>query len=199
MWFHKRFDFYRMLSQQAQKSEEGLKLLCEFVKEPSKERGEKVEEAETQADELRRLLIDALNRTFVTPFDREDIFALSRTIDDMIDYAKSTVEEMVLFKAKTNDHVKKMADALYQASKHITLAVEGLREMRPAIQEHIIRAKKTENLMEHLYREALVELFNDKDVVNLLKMREIYRHLNNAADRGDEAANILSDIWVKNT
>lgn len=199
MWFHKRFDFYKMLLDQAQKSEEGLKLLCEFVQEPTKERGEKVENAETQADELRRSLIDALNRTFVAPFDREDIFALSRTIDDMIDYAKSTVEEMMLFQARTNAHVKKMADALYQASKHITLGVEGLREMRPEMQEHIIRAKKTENLMEHLYREALVDLFNDKDVVNLLKMREIYRHLNNAADRGDEAADILSDIFVKNT
>jgi len=92
-----------------------------------------------------------------------------------------------------------MADALYQASRHVTFAVEGLRKMSPDIQEHIIRAKKAENLMEHLYRETLVELFKDKDVINLLKMREIYRHLNNAADRGDEAADIISDILVKNT
>jgi predicted phosphate transport protein (TIGR00153 family) len=199
MWFRKRFDFFQMLLDQARKSEEGLAYLCEFVSSPGEKLGKKVENAEEEADVLRRTLIDALNRTFVTPFDREDIFTLSRAIDDMVDYAKSTVEEMMLFQAKSNDHLKKMAEALYQASKHITLAVEGLRNMRPDIQEHIIRAKKSENLMEHLYRESLVELFKHKNVVNLLKMREIYRHLNNAADRGDEAADILSDILVKNT
>jgi predicted phosphate transport protein (TIGR00153 family) len=199
MWFRKRYDFYQMLLDQSRKTEEGLKLLCDFVKAPSKELGEKVETAEKQADELRRVLIDSLNRTFVTPFDREDIFSLSRAIDDVVDYANTTVYEMMLFQVGANEHVKKMAEALYQASKHITLAVEGLRTMGPSVQEHIIRAKKSENLMEHLYRETLVELFKDKDVINLLKMREIYRHMNNAADRGDEAADILSDILVKNT
>jgi uncharacterized protein len=199
MWFRKRYDFYKMLLDQARKTEEGLQLLCDFVKAPSKERGEKVETAEKQADELRRVLIDALNRTFVTPFDREDIFSLSRAIDDVVDYANTTVDEMMLFEVGPNEHLKKMTDALYQASKHLTLAVEALPAMGPTMQEHIIRAKKSENLMEHLYRETLVELFKDKDVINLLKMREIYRHLNNAADRGDEAADILSDILVKNT
>ena len=148
---------------------------------------------------MRRDLIDALNRTFVTPIDRGDIFALSGAIDDVVDYAKSTVEEMGLFQVDTNEHLKLMADALYQASQHITAAVKCLPDLGSKMQEHIIRAKKSENLMEHLYREALVELFKDKDVVKILKMREIYRHLNNAADRGDEAADILSDILVKNT
>ena len=94
----------------------------------------------------------------------------------MVDYANSTVEEMVLFQGQTNEHLKLMADALYQASQHITLAVKGLSDMPDKMQEHIIRAKKSENLMEHLYREALVELFKTTDVVTILKMREIYRH-----------------------
>lgn len=199
MWFHKRFDFYQMLLEQARMSEQGLKLLTQFVQTPNHELGQHVDTVEKQADELRRLLIEALNRTFITPFEREDIFALSRAIDDVVDYAKSTVEEMILFKVGTNDHLKKMAEALYAAAQHITLAVEGLRHMPDGVQEHIIRAKKSENLMEHLYREALVELFREKDVMEVLKLREIYRHLNNAADRGDEAADILSDILVKNT
>jgi len=199
MWFHKRFDFYRMLLDQSRKTEEGLRLLCAFVQKPSHELGLQVDAVESQADELRRLLIDALNRAFVTPIDREDIFALSRAVDDVVDYAKSTVEEMVLFKVGTNEHLKKMSEALYSAARHLTLAVEGLSRMPNGMQEHILRAKKSENLMEHLYREALVELFGGQDVMEVLKLREIYRHLNNAADRGDEAADILSDILVKNT
>lgn len=199
MWFHKRFDFFQMLSDQARMSEEGLELLRKFVQDPTEEAGMKVKEAEKKADELRRALIEALNRTFVTPIDREDIFSLSRAIDDMIDYANTTVEEMVLFQAPTNPHLKDMAEALYEGSRHIAQAVEGLRRIPNGIQEHIIRAKKSENRMEHLYREALVDLFKNPDVATILKMREIYRHLSNAADRGDEAADIISDILMKNT
>ncbi len=199
MWFRKRFDFYQMLLEQARKSEEGLQLLCDFVKAPSKELGDKVELAETEADELRRVLIDALNRTFVTPFDREDIFSLSRTIDDMVDYAKTTVEEMMLFGAPTDKFMVQMAEALVEGAREITSAVSSLRNMPDGMHAHIIKAKKSENRIEHLYREALAELFKTTDVVTIIKMREIYRHLSNAADRGDEAADILSDILVKNT
>ena len=92
MWFHKRFDFYQMLFDQARMSEEGLKQLCDYVRTPSEALGLKVEQTEKAADELRRTLIEALNLTFITPFEREDIFALSRSLDDMIDYANSTVE-----------------------------------------------------------------------------------------------------------
>jgi len=199
MWFRKRFDFYAMLLAQARMSEEGLRLLCNFVRTPTAEIGAQVDQTEKAADELRRVLIDALNRTFVTPFDREDIFSLSRTLDDMVDYANSTVEEMLLFQAPTNKHLHEMADTLFAGARHITFAVETLSRMPANMHEHIIRAKKEENRMEHLYREALAELFNTTDMVTIMKLREIYRHLSNAADRGDEAANILSDILVKNT
>src|SRR5437868_5837327 len=102
MWFRKRFDFYQMLLNQARLSEQGMQLLCEFVQHPDEVLARRVDELEKEADEQRRVLIDALNRTFVTPFDREDIFNLSRAIDDVIDYAKSTVEEMTLFQVQSN-------------------------------------------------------------------------------------------------
>jgi uncharacterized protein len=199
MWFRKRFDFYVMLLDQARMSEEGMKLLCDFVRTPTEATGNQVKQAEKNADDLRRRLIEAINRTLVTPFDREDIFALSRSLDDMIDYANSTVEEMMLFKAPTNAHLVKMSEALFEGAREITAAVESLRHMPNGLQDHIIKAKKSENRIEHLYREALAELFMTPDVVTIIKMREIYRHLSNAADRGDEAADILSDILVKNT
>jgi hypothetical protein len=199
MWFHKRYDFFGLLLEQARVTEDGLKLLVEFVEKPSGKLGIQVDQAEKRADEVRRRLIDALNRTFVTPLDREDIFSLSRAVDDMVDYAKSTVEEMVLFEVRPNQHLQKMATILYEGTQHITRAIASLGNMPGDIQNHIISAKKSENNMEHLYREALAELFKTPDVVTIIKMREIYRHLSNAADRGDEAADILSDILVKNT
>jgi len=199
MWFHKRYDFFGLLLEQARVTEEGLKLLVEFAQNPSENLGVQVDQAEKRADEVRRRLIDALNRTFVTPLDREDIFSLSRAVDDMVDYAKSTVEEMVLFQVHPNRHLQDMATVLFEGAQHITRAIASLAHMPGDIQGHIILAKKSENKMEHLYREALAELFKTPDVVTIIKMREIYRHLSNAADRGDEAADILSDILVKNT
>jgi hypothetical protein len=117
----------------------------------------------------------------------------------MVDYAKSTVEEMVLFQVKPNRHLPEMAIILFEGAQQITRAIASLAHMPGDIQNHVIQAKKSENKMEHLYREALAELFKTSDVVTIIKMREIYRHLSNAADRGDEAADILSDILVKNT
>lgn len=198
MWpFPERTDFYKMLSEQAYKVEEGMTALSDFAHDPSPEKGQRVHVIENEADELRRKLIAALNQSFVTPFDREDIFALSRVIDDICDYAKSTVDEMTLFGVGTNEHLKMMAETLHSAAQDIATAVRLMDKEPQAATEHIVRAKKTENKMEHLYREALVELFKNPDLLSIIKLREIYRHLSNAADRGDEAADIIGDILVK--
>lgn len=200
MWpFPPKRDFYKMLSDQAKKVEEGMEALYSFALEPSDEKGNKVNRIEEEADNLRRILIDELNRSFVTPIDREDIYTLSRTIDDICDYAKSTVEEMLLFDVGTNDYIKKMAETLYNASRDISAAVQLMKTHPQAANDHVVRTKKTENYMEHRYREALAELFKNTDVVSIMKLREIYRHLSNAADKGDEAANIIGDILVKTT
>ncbi len=192
-----KYDFYKLLHQQAEKTLEGLAALKEFIDEPSSARGMRVDDLEKEADDLRRIVINAINESLVTPIDREDIFGLSRAIDDMIDYAKTTVEEMVLFEVPTNDHLKKMAQSLFEAGEDIVKAVSHLQHKPRVAEEHLIRAKKTENFVEHLYRQALAELFKKNDVIAILKTRELYRHLSNAADRGDEAADIIGDILVK--
>src|SRR4051812_45646562 len=97
MWFHKRFDFFGMLLQQAMRAEQGMSMLCDFVRAPTPELAAEIKKVEAEADALRRQLIEALHRTFITPFDREDVFSLSRAIDDMVDYADTSAEEMVLF------------------------------------------------------------------------------------------------------
>lgn len=199
IFFPKKRDFFKMLKDQSSKTTEGMQALYDFVLDPTPEKEKRVETLEVEADDLRRTLILELNQAFITPIDREDIFALSRAIDDMIDYGKSTVEEMLLFKVTPNEYIKKMTSALLNASKEIDSAV-GLLASRPQdAAEHLIRAKKAENFVEHRYREALAELFNTDDAIQIIKMREIYRHLSNSADRGDEAADIIGDIIVKVT
>ena len=152
---------------------------------------------------MRRILIDELNRTFVTPFDREDIFSLSRSIDDVIDYADSTVMEMVILNVKSTPYMLRMASLLKDAAYEIWHAVQRLPKHPKVAIDHAQRAKALENRVEAVYREAVADLFSGPEdlhhVVEMLKMREVYRHLSNAADRGDEAANTIADIVVKKT
>lgn len=196
--FFKRIDFYKLLSDQANKTQEGLGALLEFVNNPSQDNGNRVSQLEEEADEIRRILIDDINRTFVTPIDREDIFSLSRSVDDVIDYAETTVEEMLILDIKPDAHIKQTVEILFEASRSIANAVKNIKEHPGVCIEHIIKAKKSEHKIERLYRQALAELFSTNDVIKILKTREVYRHLSNAADRVASAADVISDILVKN-
>ena len=187
-----------MLVEQAHKTMEGIEALRDFMSDISDYRADRVKQLEYEADEARRTLVEELNNSFVTPIDREDIYALSRAIDDMIDYGKSTVNEMLAFELKTDHHLIQMTEALVEASRHLVCAVEQLGQNSRVCLDSLVRLKKTENHVEKLYLQALVNLFKSKDIIHILKLREIYRHLSNAADRGDQAANIVGDIVMKN-
>jgi len=193
----KKTNFYKLLADQGRKVEEGMKSLVIYMKDPHPLHGETVLRLEEEADDLRKNLVDELNQTFVTPIDREDINILSRSVDDIIDYAKSTVEEMMAFKVKPNEHLQLMAQGLTEAASAIAEAISIMDKDNEKAMELVVYAKKRENYVEHCYREALVELFKSDRVITILKFREIYRHMSNAADRGDEAANIIGNILVK--
>ena len=193
--------FVELLIKQAEYTVEGMQKLLAYVREPSAEIAQQVTAIEKQADEVRRVLIDELNRTFVTPIDREDIFALSLTIDDVLDYADTTVEELHMLRVAPNAFMERMVSLLTDAAREIHMGVMRLEDHPNVANDHAVRAKALENRMESVYREAIADLFampRDIDhVVEMLKLREIYRHLSNAADRGDQAANVLGDIVVK--
>ncbi|MBN2502673.1 MAG: DUF47 family protein [Anaerolineales bacterium] len=193
--------FLELLIRQAEYTVDGMEALRAYVREPDAKLAAQVANLEKEADEVRRILIDELNRTFVTPFDREDIFALSLTIDDMLDYADTTVDELVIFKVKPNKYIQRIVSLLADAAVEIHRGVMRLEDHPNVANDHAVRAKALENRVEHVYREALGSLFDEPDdlagMIHILKLREIYRHLSNAADRGDQAANAIGDIVVK--
>jgi len=193
--------FIKLIHDQAALTLDGLEALKSYFETQDPDMAKLLTTKEKEADEARRILIDELNRTFVTPFDREDIFRLSRAIDDVIDYAYSTVSEMEIFNVQATPFMLRIASLLRDAAYELLQAVDRL-EQRPRISnDHAQRAKSLENRVEDVYREALADLFkgaSDIDhVIRILKLREVYRHLSNAADRGDEAANVIADIVVK--
>jgi len=203
-WFKRKPDrFTQLLIDQASFAVQGIDGLVAYMREPTEQAVAAVRRIEKEADEVRRILIDELNRTFVTPLDREDIFHLSRTIDDILDYAYSTVDEMEVLQVRPNSYLQRMVSLMRDAAEEIRLAMLRLKEHPSVANDHAVRAKALENRMEGVYREAIAALFQGpqdvEHVVEMLKLREIYRHLSNAADRGDEAANVISDAVVKMT
>jgi len=195
--------FIKLIHEQAALTLEGMDALSNYLVTSDPAASALLTAKEKEADEARRILINELNRTFITPFDREDLFTLSRTIDDVLDYAYSTVSEMEILKVEPTTYMQRMASLLRDAAYELLMAVERLENHPGVSSEHAQRAKALENRVEGVYREALADLFSGAEdlqhVVKMLKMREVYRHLSNAADRGDEAANVIADIVVKTT
>jgi predicted phosphate transport protein (TIGR00153 family) len=193
----------KLIHDQAAITLDGMEALKTYLATQDPAASKLLETKEKEADEVRRILIDELNKTFITPFDREDIFSLSRTIDDVLDYAYSTESEMEILKVKPTPYMQRMASLLRDAAYELSMAVNNLEEHPGVSNDHAQRAKALENRVEGVYREALADLFSGaediKHVVKMLKLREVYRHLSNAADRGDEAANVIADIVVKST
>ena len=193
--------FLKLIHDQADFTLQGMEALKAYMNDQNPAAAALLVSKEKEADEARRILIEELNRTFITPFDREDIFALSRTIDDVLDYAYSTVSEMEMLKVRPTPFSQRIASLLRDAAYELLMAVDRLEQHPGVANEHAQRAKALENRVEDVYREALADLFSGaediKHVVKMLKLREVYRHLSNAADRGDEAANVIANIVVK--
>jgi predicted phosphate transport protein (TIGR00153 family) len=202
--FRKRQNtFIRLIHEQASLTLAGLDSLNAYMNDQDPAAAATLTSKEKEADEARRILIFELNKTFITPFDREDIFSLSRAIDDVLDYAYSTVIEMQVLKVEPTSYMQRMAALLRDAGFELLKAVERFEDHTGVAGDHAQRAKALENKVEDIYREALADLFSGAEdlahVVKMLKLREVYRHMSNAADRGDEAANVIADIVVKIT
>ncbi len=188
-------DFFDLLLDQAEKTLGGCQALLKCLE------GEcdpiEVDRLEKEADDIRRILIDELNQTFITPIEREDIFALSSAIDDVIDHARNTVKEMGIFEVESNEHLCQMAELLQKGAEQLVGSLRHLKKNPNVAVEYAVRAKRVENEMNDLYLLALQQLFSGSEPRLMFIFREIYRHFNRSADRVDEAANIISNIVIK--
>jgi predicted phosphate transport protein (TIGR00153 family) len=192
--------FVTLLCEQADLTMAALKVLEKFGREPSgnDELVEQVKAIEREGDAKRRILIDELAHTYATPFDREDLFALSRAIDDILDATNETAVELAIYKIDPPAGLNEMAKVLVEGATHIRSAVAELLDHPGVASEHAVRAKRSENRIDGLYHQGVGRLFDSGAEISLiLKSREIYRHLKNSADRIDRAADEISVIVIK--
>jgi predicted phosphate transport protein (TIGR00153 family) len=194
--------FVTLLCEQADLTLKSLEMLEEFGRKPEGHENllEQVKVIERAGDEKRRILIAELVHTYATPFDREDLFALSRSVDDILDAANETAVELAMYRIGPPESLKEMAAVLVEGARHIRAAVAELLDHPAVAADHAVRAKRSENRIDALYHRAVSVLFDSKlEISEQLKSREIYRHLKNSADRIDRAADEISVIVIKRT
>ena len=160
-----------------------------------------ITELEHRGDTITHQIISLLHRTFVTPFDREDIALLAHTMDDILDFIHAASDAMFIYKIeRPTERSKELADIIVQGATEVEKAVRGLRrrsELRNIL-ERCVEINRLENMADRIFRAAMAELFdNAADITMVIKWREIYEHMEAATDRCEDVANVLEGVALK--
>lgn len=160
-----------------------------------------IADLEHKGDNVTHQVAEQLHRTFVTPFDREDIAILSHTLDDVTDFIHSAADAMLLYRvSEPTQRAKELADVIVEITIEVERAVAILNKKLDQRQmlKHCVEINRLENVADRIYRAALAELFaNSTDVVYIMKWREIYEHMETATDRCEDVANVLEGVAIK--
>ncbi len=160
-----------------------------------------ITELEHEGDSITHRIMSQLNRTFVTPFDREDIQSLAHTMDDIVDFIHAAADAMLIYKiARPSSRARELADVIVQGAVEVEKTVKLLRNRSGLrnIPEHCVELNRLENMADRIYRAALAELFEDTtDLAEVIKWREIYDHMESATDRCEDVANVLEGVALK--
>jgi len=193
--------FVSMLIAQAEKTLEGVRYLESMVDRVDAQTTESLRALAEGASELRRVLIDELHKTFITPLDREDIFNLSHCYEDMVTYALTTMEEMNILKVGADDYIRRMIVLVREEAEELQLAILRLAKNARVAGDHAREVRRKEQEVERLYRAAIKDLFASATVPErlpaLFYRREVYRHISNMSDRADSAGNVLGMVVMK--
>ena len=160
-----------------------------------------ITELEHEGDRITHQIMEQVHRTFVTPFDREDIALLAHTLDDVTDFIHAAADAMLIYKIdRPSQRAKELADIIVQAAAEVERALPQLRRRAQLKQvlERCVEINRLENMADRVFRSAVGELFDDStDIAYIIKWREIYEHMESATDRCEDVANVLEGIVLK--
>lgn len=160
-----------------------------------------ITDLEHDGDATTHQVMAELQRSFITPFDREDIALLAHSLDEVTDYIHSSADMMILYKVgQPTERARQMADIIVQVTAEVEKAVSEVHEHidREKLLKRCMEINRLENEGDSVYRAALAELFTDPtDTVSLIKWREIYEHMEMAIDRCEDVANVLEGVVLK--
>ena len=165
---------------------------------PLWDKADEIKEIEHKCDFLTHEIIQRLNRTFVTPLDREDIHTLARTLDDVMDAIDASATILRLYSIEAvRPGARELAHLVLESAEQVVLAVKAL-EKRKGVAERAVEINRLENEADRAHQAAVRSLFKDeKDAVVIIKWKEIFDFLEQATDRCEDVANLLEGVVVK--
>jgi uncharacterized protein Yka (UPF0111/DUF47 family) len=211
-------DFYGLINAQCDLVCEAMDVFVHYMETGDPQFGERVRAMEKDGDELKARNMEVLSRAFATPMDREDIYRAIMTIDEILNYAKTTVREVDALGIEPDEPMADMARLIRDGSRALRDGYAKLSSSPAAADGDAAAARKAERSTEKVYRAALKELFDAEEhisvlskksrpedaeakamayVIEMFKRRELYRHMSNAADRLEHAGGVLHDIVVQ--
>ena len=166
------------------------------------EQAKKIHQLETEADVLTRDIFSELNKTFITPLDREDMQRIASKIDDVIDFMDGIAARVYSYKITSSPpYCKEMAVELVKATKEVEYMISKLRRIKDPkdMIQHCRNTSDIEHVVDDLYREAIRELFETNDAIKIIKLKDIYETMETASDRCVDVSDVIEDIVLKYT
>jgi predicted phosphate transport protein (TIGR00153 family) len=198
--------FFDLLNEQAAIVAEGAQAFSKSLAESKgtaeflREQKRVVKEIEHRGDQKTHEIFTALNATFITPLDREDIATLASALDDILDFTYATANHLQLYEIQTPPKVlTEIAMMLRDQTMHLQACIRDLGKpaRREELQAHLIEIHNLENQADDLTNRAKADLFHETDVRYILKMKDILEYLETATDKCEDAADVVRDVLVK--
>jgi len=196
-------DFFGLFERHAALTVEGSREMQRLVQGGQNVRvlAARIKEIEHETDVITHACVERLHKTFITPFDRDDIHRLITRMDDVMDYIESAAIAVMLYElVDMTDPARELADVLVRSTESVAVAVSGLRNVTQsqAILDACIEVNRLENEGDEILRGALADLFREaKDPLLVLKWKEVYEALENATDRCEDVANVIEGVVLE--
>lgn len=193
-----------ILDNLAIKAKETAEQLVELFSnmERASEYTDNIKKLERQADELTRSIFAELNKTFITPLDREDIQRIASKTDDVIDFIEGVAGRIKSYNVTSAPpYMIEISKELLNAIKEVELLISRLKDLKAdkSLVEHCRKISDIEHNIDDLYRTAVGKLFETNDAVNIIKLKDIYEAIEQASDRCLDVADVVEDIVLKYT
>ena len=198
--FPRNVAFFDLFHEAAQNMVLGSRLLKEMMEtyHDVEQKAREIKRVESAGDSITHTIFRNLNQTFITPIDREDIYALASGIDDVLDWVEATADQLVVFKIeKPTQEAIQLADIIYRSAEELGRGIAQLSKVKD-MNATFVTVNSLENEADRIARDAIARLFeNEKDPIMVIKWKEIYENLEEGTDRCEDVANVLEQILLK--
>lgn len=194
--FPREYDFHAMLETQSDRTVTGVRALVDWLEVTPLTNPVDLEQIENEVDGMRHAMEEKLVNSFSTPFDRQDIYSISRQMDYILNFSKETAKEMYAFGVAPDPHIRAMAGELLLGTECIARGVHALDTDKAVVEEEIRHARASYNALEERYIAGMAELLKTNDAMYAIRTREIYHHLRDAGRAMRDTLDILHNAVI---